>query len=343
MGHNFRSAVWRLTAFVTLCCLGAFGLVMVFGQIRIEDAENNYNAEFINVSGLSGGNFVRIAGVEVGKVQHISINSAGHAVVNFAVDHSVVLTDTTQALVRYDNPIGGRYLELQQGAGAGKHLTPQATIPIDRTKPALDLDALIGGFRPLFRALNPAQVNALSTQLIEAFQGQGTTINALFTQTAAFTNTLADRDTLIGEVITNLNTVLGSLGPQSDQLATTVDSLSQLMSTLAGHKTDIANSLAYSNASAANIADLLHRARPALKDTVAQTDRAAGTAMADHDYLDDLFNTLPDAYQMLARQGLYGDYFSFYLCDLILKLPGKGGQPVYVKIAGQASGRCLPK
>ncbi len=46
---------------------------------------------------------------------------------------------------------------------------------------------------------------------------------------------------------------------------------------------------------------------------------------------------------MLNRQGLYGDYFSFYLCDLILKLNGKGGQPVYVKVVGQDSGRCAPR
>lgn len=343
MTNKFRSAVLRLCIFVMVCLLGAVGLVLVFGQIRIEGAEDGYKAEFVNVSGLSGGNFVRIAGVEVGKVQHISINPEGHALVTFSVDHTVVLTDTTRALIRYDNPIGGRYLELQKGATIGKRLAQQATIPVDRTRPALDLDALIGGFRPLFRALSPAQVNTLSTQLIQAFQGQGTTINALFTQTAAFTNTLADRDRLIGEVVDNLDAVLQSLGPQSDQLATAVDAFAQLMSTLAGRKTDIANSLAYSNAAAADIADVLHQARPSLKGTVTQTDRAAGIAMADHDYLDNLFNTLPDAYQLLARQGLYGDFFSFYLCDLILKLPGKGGQPVYVKIAGQASGRCTPK
>lgn len=64
--------------------------------------------------------------------------------------------------------------------------------------------------------------------------------------------------------------------------------------------------------------------------------------MADHDYLDHLLATLPDAYRALARQGLYGDFFSFYLCDLFLKLNGKGGQPVYVKVAGQSSGRCAP-
>ena len=51
-------------------------------------------------------------------------------------------------------------------------LMPGQTIPLARTAPALDLDALIGGFRPLFRALDPDQVNALSSQLIEAFQGR---------------------------------------------------------------------------------------------------------------------------------------------------------------------------
>ena len=38
--------------------------------------------------------------------------------------------------------------------------------------------------------------------------------------------------------------------------------------------------------------------------------------MADHEYLDKLLNTLPDKYQALARQGMYGDFFSFYLCDV---------------------------
>jgi len=46
---------------------------------------------------------------------------------------------------------------------------------------------------------------------------------------------------------------------------------------------------------------------------------------------------------MLGRQGIYGDYFSFYFCDIVLKLNGKGGQPVFVKVAGQDTGRCTPK
>ena len=157
------------------------------------------------------------------------------------------------------------------------------------------------------------------------------------------TNTLADRDQLIGQVIVNLNTVLGSLGDQSNQFAKAVDSLSQLVGTLASHKQDISNAVAYTNAAAGSVADLLTQARPPLQKTVHETDRTAGTVLADKDYFDNLLATLPDAYKVLGRQGLYGDFFSFYLCDLVLKVNGKGGQPVFIKVAGQDSGRCTPR
>jgi phospholipid/cholesterol/gamma-HCH transport system substrate-binding protein len=91
------------------------------------------------------------------------------------------------------------------------------------------------------------------------------------------------------------------------------------------------------------VADLLADARQPIRDTVTQTDRFASQVEADHAYVDDLVKTLPDAYQILSRQGLYGDYFGFYLCDAILKVNGKGGQPVFVKLLGQDSGRCTPK
>ena len=55
----------------------------------------------------------------------------------------------------------------------------------ERTEPALDLDALIGGFRPLFRALDPEKVNNIAQSIITIFQGQGGTINDILDQTAS--------------------------------------------------------------------------------------------------------------------------------------------------------------
>ncbi len=343
MKKKLRHDAVRLAAFLAVCLLGVFGLFAVFGQMRFGEKTRQYFAEFTNVTGLENNDFVRIAGVEVGQVKNVEIQPDTTALVEFTADDSVVLTEGSRAVIRYDDLIGGRYLALEEGTGATKKLNAGDTIPLARTSPALDLDALIGGFRPLFSALDPDQVNALSGQLITALQGQGGTINSFLAQTAALTTTLADRDQLIGQVIVNLNVVLGSLGDQSDQFGKAVDALAQLVEGLAERRTDISNGLAYTNEAAGTVADLLSQARPPLKKTIDETDRAAGIVVADHEYFDNLINTLPDAYQALARQGIYGDFFSFYLCDVVLKLNGKGGQPVYVKVAGQSTGRCAPR
>lgn len=340
-GRTVGAAV-RVAVFTGVCLVFVFALVTVFGQFRF-DSRVTYSAEFTNVSGLKGGNFVRIAGVEVGKVEDMTLQKDGTVTVVFDVDAGLVLTEGTRAAVRYENLIGDRYLALEEGPGSVRKLQPGQTIPLARTSPALDVDALIGGFRPLFRALDPDQVNALSGQLLQVFQGQGGTISSVLAQTSALTTTLAGRDQLIGQVIANLNTVLGTFAARDDQFAEGLDKLSDLVQGLSDRRTDIANGVAYINAAAGSVADLLTDARQPIKETVLQTDRFAGQVEADHAYVDDLVNTLPDAYQVLARQGLYGDYFGFYLCDAILKLNGKGGQPVFVKVAGQDTGRCTPK
>jgi len=345
MKNKTRRAIMWLAGFVVVCLVSGFGLFAVFSQFRLQ-SEQTYTAEFNDVTGLQEGDFVRIAGVEVGKVDKISIVTSAsntHAVVDFSTDRSVVLTDASKAAIRWADPIGTRYLSLLEGAGDGKRLDPGGVIPVDRTEPALDLDALLGGFRPLFRALDPQQVNSLTGQLIEAFQGEGATIGSFLSEAATVTNTLADHDELIGQVITNLNSVLASFGDQSRQVDKAVDSLSQLIKGLAERKSDISNTVAYTNSSSATIADLLAQARQPFKDAVAQTDRVSSIVVADQEYLDNLLNTLPDSFKTLGRLGLYGDYFTFYLCDILLKVNGKGGQPVYIKVVGQDSGRCAPR
>src|ERR1700744_4918365 len=342
MRRNTFRAVMRVVSFTVVCLAFVFVLVTVFGQFRF-DTRASYSAGFSNISGLKGGDFVRIAGVEVGKVSDLKLLKDGTVHVNFAIDNGLRLTEGTKAAVRYENLIGDRYLSLEEGAGSTRKLLPGTMIPLARTSPALDVDALIGGFRPLFRALDPDQVNALSGQLLRVFQGQGATISSVLGQTSALTTTLANRDKLIGDVITNLNVVLHTFGTRDTQFSDGLDKLSLLVGALSERKTDITKDVAYINAATGSVADLLTTARQPIRDSVVQTDRFAGQVEADHDYVDDLVKTLPDVYQVLSRNCLYGDYFGFYICDVIIKLNGRNGQPTFVKLVSQVTGRCLPK
>ncbi|OBJ06710.1 mammalian cell entry protein [Mycobacterium sp. 1482292.6] len=342
MRRKLSSIILRVGSFTAICLLFTFALVAVFGQLRFED-RTGYRAIFTNISGLKSGNFVRIAGVEVGKVGDLSLHRDGTVTVDFEVDKGVRLSEGTKAVVRYENLIGDRYLALEEGPGPPRRLPPGATIPLARTSPALDIDALIGGFRPLFRALDPDQVNALSGQLLRIFQGQGGTLASVLSQTSILTSTLAGRSELIGQLITNLNTVLHTFATRDREFSDGVDKLAQLVDGLAQRRNDISTGLAYINAAAGSITDLLAQSRQPIKDVVHETDRVSGQVLSDKEYVDKLLKDLPDIYQVLARQGLNGDYFGFYFCEVLLKLNGKGGNPIFVKLLGQPSGRCTPQ
>lgn len=78
MRENLPGAIARVTAFLVVCGLGLLAMLAIFAQLRFAD-EKIYTAEFHTVSGLENGNFVRIAGVEVGKVRNIRVRDDGIA------------------------------------------------------------------------------------------------------------------------------------------------------------------------------------------------------------------------------------------------------------------------
>ncbi|HEU0191007.1 MAG TPA: MlaD family protein [Mycobacterium sp.] len=320
-------------------------IVVVFGQLRF-DRTTGYSAVFTKVSGLRTGQFVRAAGVEVGKVAAVTLVDGDTRVrVDFTVDRSLPLDEATTASIRYLNLIGDRYLELKHG-DSGRVLAAGGTIAIDRTQPALDLDALLGGFRPLFKALDPDKVNQIASAIITVFQGQGATINGILDQTAALTATLADRDQAIGEVIRNLNTVLATTVAHQKDFDRTIDKVEQLITGLKDRADPLAAAVAHISTAAGTLADLLGDNRPLLHSAVQRLDILQRPIVEDMDTVDGILSQLPDIYRTIGRMGgTYGDFFNFYMCDVSLKLNGlqPGGPVRVVKIFAQPTGRCTPQ
>jgi phospholipid/cholesterol/gamma-HCH transport system substrate-binding protein len=335
-----------IVSLVLLLCTAL--LVVIFGQLRFE-RNNTYTAEFSNGSGLRAGQFVRAGGVEVGKVSGISLADNGQrALVTFKVDKSLPLYQSTTAQLRYANLIGDRYLNLERGTGEGadRVLPPGGFIPVARTQPALDLDALIGGFKPLFKSLDPEKVNNIATSLVTVFQGQGGTIKDILSQTAQLTSTLADRDQAIGEVITNLNTVLGTVVKHQKEFDSTVVNFETLITGLKNRADPLAGAIADISDASGTLAGLLRDDRPLLQQTTAHLETIQQPFADDPAKLDKLLSEYPAAITLIGRAGgIYGDFFNFYLCDISLKLNGlqPGGPVRTVNITKQSSGRCTPQ
>lgn len=335
----------KLGAFSVVLLLFTAIIVVVFGQMRF-DRTTSYSAIFSSASGLRAGQFVRASGVEVGKVDSVElVNGGSQAKVEFNVDRSLPMFEGTTASVRYLNLIGDRYLELKRG-DSDKRLPSGATIPLEQTQPALDLDALIGGFRPVFRALDPEKVNTIAESIITVFQGQGGTINDILDQTASLTSALTDRDQAIGEVIRNLNTVLDTTVKHQAEFDQTVQDFEKLITGLKNRADPIATSVGDISDAAGTVADLLADNRPLLQSTVGHLEVIQQPLIDQKDELNDLLTRLPTAFKIIGRAGgIYGDFFNFYACDISLRLNGlqPGGPVRTVKLFSQPSGRCTPQ
>jgi phospholipid/cholesterol/gamma-HCH transport system substrate-binding protein len=195
-----------------------------------------------------------------------------------------------------------------------------STIPLSRTQPALDLTTLFNGFKPLFAALTPADVNKLSYELIQVFQGEGSNLEGLLRSTGSVTQTLADRDQLIGDVITNLNTVLKTIGDRDQQLSALITQFRAFMAGLVQDKDAILNSLDSVSVLARETADITTGIRPGFVSSVKELRQVATNLNQGRDEIDRALQILPIKLEKIGRTAIYGSFFNFYLCEFKAKV-----------------------
>lgn len=296
-------------------------LAMIMGNFGF-GSTTQYKALFSSASLVSEGDDVRIAGLTVGSVKDVEVYDRNHALVTFDVKDDVPLTTASRAGVRFLNLVGARYLAISEGKPGAEPLKPGSTIPITQTTPALDLTALFNGFQPLFAALEPDQINELSLNLVKVLQGEGGTIASLLSRTASLTNTLADRDELIGDVITNLSTMLRTVDDHHQQLDDLVVELKDWLGNLSGDRKVIGASLANVSTLTGELSSLLTAGRPLLREDLKQLGRVSKVLAKSENQaiINEALDRLPELFRKQARIGTYGSWYNYYLCDFTGKI-----------------------
>jgi phospholipid/cholesterol/gamma-HCH transport system substrate-binding protein len=314
-------------------------LFLIFGEFRGGDT-SGYSAVFSDASSLGAGDSVRVAGVRVGTVKSVVLRADNTVLVAFDADKDVELTMGTRAAVRYLNLVGERYLELIDGPGDTRVMPRGSQLPIDRTQPALDLDLLLGGLKPVIRGLDPRDVNALTNALLQIFQGQGDTISSLLSKTSSFSNTLADNNEVLERLVDNLETVVGTLGKEGERFSGALDKFEQLTTQLANDRDTIGSAISSLSSGTASIADLLTNVRPPLAGTISQLNRLAPLVDNDKGLLDASLQRAPGNYRKLARVGSYGSFLNYYLCGITIRVTDLQGRTVVLPWVKQKDGRC---
>jgi phospholipid/cholesterol/gamma-HCH transport system substrate-binding protein len=285
---------------------------------------------------------VRAAGIRVGTVNAVALQGDGTVVVDFDADDHVRLTESTKVAVRYLNLVGDRYLELLDEPGTAKIQPPGSRIGVERTEPALSLDLLLGGLKPVIRGLNPDDVNALTSSLIQILQGQGGNLESLFSRTSSFTNALADNGQTVERLIDTLNDTLTTVAADGENFSVAVDQLEQLATGLARERDPIGDAITALDDGTASLAGLLTEARPPLAGTVDELNRLAPLLSNETDLarLDLALQKTPQNYRKLVRLGSYGSWLNLYICGVSIRVSDLQGRTAHFPWVIQNTGRC---
>ncbi|MFF0815798.1 MCE family protein [Rhodococcus sp. NPDC003318] len=340
----------KLVVFAVVTVLATVTLALTIANTS-GGAGTKFNAVFSDVTSLNKGDEVRIAGVRVGQVDKISIVNDREAEVEFSLTDRDWLPAGSTATIRYRNLVGQRYIALEEGSGRqGMKLTEGQTIDLAHTRPAVNLTTLFNGFRPLFQTLSADDVNKLSYQIIQVFQGEGGTISELVRNTASLTNTIADKDRVIGDVIDNLNVVLDTVNEHDEELSALIVNTEELVTGLANDRGVVGDAVTSLAGLTDATADLLEPTRPSIQGSVSALDTLAGTLNEQSDQVNAVLVNLPVKLEKLSRIASFGSWFQFYLCGIdVVAGPGESkylnlptglptiNQPIYTNSAPRCS------
>jgi phospholipid/cholesterol/gamma-HCH transport system substrate-binding protein len=120
-------------------------LAVKMGDINLFQPETyTVTARFTSISGLKEGSTIELAGVVVGKVSHIELDTGDYeAVVHMEINKQVELQDDTIASIRTSGIIGDKYIKLSPG---GSDIILAAGDLIEETEPSISLEELVSKY-----------------------------------------------------------------------------------------------------------------------------------------------------------------------------------------------------
>ncbi|HYB81763.1 MAG TPA: MCE family protein [Mycobacterium sp.] len=293
---------------------------LVYVSLRRDVAGNtaHYAAVFTDVYGLREGDDVRMAGVRVGRVEKIHLEGK-FAKVSFMVQTEQRLFGNTVASVTYQNIVGQRYLGLSLGKqGGAAQLAPGSVIPLERTEPSFDVTALLDGYEPLFSLLNPRDADNLTKGVIQSLQGDTSSLATLISQTSTLTETFAGRDQALGDVITNLNRVVGNLAQQNDNLDGVITQARDMVSALDRRRPELVSSVGSLARVMGRLSTSAADVYPSVREFIDRQPGAARHILSVEPQVAFFGDNIPLLLKGLVRVGNQGAYGNAYLCDINL-------------------------
>jgi phospholipid/cholesterol/gamma-HCH transport system substrate-binding protein len=300
-GIAFRFGIFAVLTVGLTAFIGAQIAKVQFGDTY------EIEAEFADVSGLSDGDDVKIAGVKVGQVAGIDTTDDGTARVTLSLDEGVTVPRDSEAAVRWRNLLGQRVVYLYPGTDA----EPMGDgDEVEHTRSVVDIGALVDELGGVVGAVDPDQFNQLITAVAGAVDGNEARVGELLDGAGSLLAVLADRDQAIGGLLEDFDTVSAALASRDRQVRTMVENLTLLTQAFAENEDLVDSTLTELGGYSSSLRTVLTDNEDELLRIVSSLGQVTDLASDRIDSVESALANLPEALDALFQVTNRGEFIT---------------------------------
>jgi phospholipid/cholesterol/gamma-HCH transport system substrate-binding protein len=301
---------------IGLMCIALAVLIVAVGQsftsVPMLFAQPIYYGQFTNSAGLNKGDKVRMAGIDIGKVENLTVDG-DHVVVTFSIGTNTIGTESRLA-VRTDTLLGKKVLNIEPHGN--QQLRPGATLPLGQsTTPYQVYDA----FSDISKAATGWNVDTIKQSLHVLSQTVEETsphLSAALDGVAKFSDTIGKRDEELKHLLAQARQVASVLGDRSQQIDRLLVNANTLLAAV--NERGRAISTLLDNVSAVSTqAQRLIKGNPNLHHVLEQLRTLSDLLVKHKNDLVSVLTTVRNYLAALAEAVGSGPYFKVMLANLL--------------------------
>jgi len=305
--RHLPRSVWKFAVFAAACLVLLVGLAVHVGNITLFSSRHTVYAQLSDVTGLTTGTPVDVAGVPVGQVSSIAVQH-GHALVGMSIDDTVALRRGTDVGLRWKNVIGQKDVYLYPST-QGTLLRAGQTIPLTHDVTDASVNAFLSSLGPLLQAINPKEANAFVVNVSGTLNGDTAQVDQLINNGARISSTVGALDAQVGQVIGSLDQVLTAIARRSGDVGTLVTNLDSVARSLASRNNLLDTLVGNLSTVAGDMATLIGQNRSTLSSTITDLNAAVTTIDAHQAQLAESLTTLGSGLAPYVEISSYGQWF----------------------------------
>lgn len=214
---------------VVAACLVVAGLQ--YDKLPFIAGGVRYQAYFEDAGGLLAGDYVTVAGVNVGKVEDVELHGTD-VEVTFSMSEGIQLGDSTRADIKTNTILGRKSLEVTPEGS--QIMSVGSSIPLDRTNSPYSLNDALGDLTTTVSNLDTQQLNDSLNAASDALADTPPELRTALTGISRLSESLNSRDESLKELLDRAESVTGILAQRSDQINSLVVDGNQLLGELCG-------------------------------------------------------------------------------------------------------------